>query len=55
LLGHDGKDVHLEHLDETQHDVAPDPRVTERQDVRSQREHGSDLLGRELVSDRHRM
>jgi len=29
--------------------------VAEREDVRSQREHGADLLGRELVSDRHRM
>ena len=55
LLGHDGKDVPLEHLDEPQHDFAPDTRVAEREDVGSQREHGADLLGRELVSDRDRM
>ena len=55
LLGHDGEDVPLEHFHEPQHDVASDPRVAERQDVRSQRQHGADLLGRELVPDRHRM
>ena len=55
LLGHDGENVPLEHLDEPQHDVASDPRVAEREYVRSQREHGADLLGRELVADRHRM
>jgi hypothetical protein len=29
--------------------------VAEREDVRSQREHGADLLGGEFVPDRHRM
>ena len=55
LLGHHGKNVPFEHLDETQHDIASDPRVAERQYVRSQREHGADLFGRELVADSHRM
>jgi hypothetical protein len=29
--------------------------VAERQDMGSQRLHGADLLGRELVADSHRM
>jgi hypothetical protein len=55
LLGHHGKDVPFEHFHEPQHDVASDPRVAERQDMGSQRLHGADLLGRELVADSHRM
>jgi len=55
LLGHDGKDVVVEHLDESQHDNASDPRVAERQDVRTQREHGPDFLCGQFISDRHRV
>ena len=55
LLGHDGKKVPLEHLDEPQHNFASDPRVAERENVRSERQHGADLHGRELVPDRHCM
>ena len=46
LFGHDGKDVRFEHLDESQHDVASDSGVAERQDVRPQRKHGPDFLVR---------
>ena len=53
LLGHDGEDVVLEHLDKARHDLAPHPGLAEGEDVCPQGQHRPDLLGRELVADGH--
>ncbi len=52
LLGHDGDEIAVQHLDHALDDLGSNARVTERQHVRAEQQHRSRLLARERRADR---